>query len=187
MEKTLDEFLAETDGLAPETEETHTIPTGNEEEAARALRELGQLTKQAEANTALAKSQRQKITDWETQVNEPLQNRMLWLRGMLEQYARAEREESGGKKKSVQTPFGKVSTTIAQPKWAIGDPDAFIAWALVNAPQLVETKQSAKLGEAKKTLTVEGGEAFEPLTGDAVPGITITDPGEPYTYTITTA
>lgn len=181
---TLDQFLEETDGLSPDTETTGTIPERNDEEAARALRSLGALERQAAANTALAAAQRAKINEWETSVNEPLQARMIWLRGILEGYALHERT-ADDKRKTINTPFGVLKTTPKQPTWEI-DEEIFIQWAEANAPELVKVVKTPEKAKLKAAYQAAGETVKNPITGDDVAGVTVRQPEQPFNVSIKT-
>lgn len=181
---TLDKYLDDTDGLNPATETEAKIPERDDEEAARALRALGFLERQAAANTALAAAQRTKITEWETSVNTTLQTRMLWLRSILEGYALHERTVDD-KRKTISTPFGVLKTTPKQPIWEIDD-EIFIQWAETEAPELVKIVKTPEKAKLKAAYTRVGDTAKDPITGNEVAGVTITDPDTKFSVTIKT-
>lgn len=181
---TLDKYLDDTDGLAETTEAEGKIPERNDEEAARALRALGFLERQAAANTAIAAAQRTKITEWETSVNTPLQSRMLWLRSILEGYAIHERE-ADEKRKTISTPFGIIKTTPKQDVWEVDD-EIFIQWAEENAPELVKVVKTPEKAKLKAAYTAAGDVAKDPITGDDVVGVTIKAPDAKFSVTIKT-
>lgn len=181
---TLDQYLETTDALDPATEADARIPEHNDEEAARALRELGFLERQAAANTAVAAAQRTKITEWETSVNTPLQNRMIWLRGILEGYALHERGIDD-KRKTISTPFGVLKTTPKQPAWEVDD-EIFIQWAEANAPELVKVTKTPEKAKLKAAYTRAGEVAKDPISGDEVAGVTIIEPETKFSVSIKT-
>lgn len=179
---TLADYLAENDPLPDRIEETQTIPPHADPDAAKALRELGQLQRHIEANTATAKAERQKITDWETAVNQPLQDRATWLYSILAKYAVDERTLDE-KRKTINTPFGILKTLPAQKVWEIDEP-AFIKWAEENNPSLVKVVKTPEKAKLKQFYQAAGDHVIDPIKGDVVDGVSLKDPERPYTVTI---
>jgi hypothetical protein len=162
---TLDEYLNELDGPMPDQ---GTDITADDTIASRLLRELGSLEKQIAANTSTADYERAKITQWETVVNTPLQERALWLRGQLEQYALHERREHD--RKTINLPFGVLSTRPKEARWEISD--EFIEWARsTGSMEFLRTKYEPERGVIKEYFTPNSeGEATDSM-GVTIPGI----------------
>lgn len=164
---TLNEYLNELDGPLPE--EGAEITT-DDTVASRLLRELSVLEKGIAANAATAERERAKITGWETRVNEPLQNKALWIRGQLEQYALHERRTSD--RKTISLPFGTLTTRPKDPVWEIGQ--EFVDWARTSAPEFVRAKYEPIRDIIKKTLVPDSeGNALDVATGVPVPGVKV--------------
>jgi hypothetical protein len=180
-EPTLDEYLAENDGLDPDIEANKWIPNKQDEQAARALREMGRLRSRIDANKATAERERAKITTWETSVNEPLQERYAWLHSLLTKYAINERNLDPSRK-TIQTPYGKLATKPKQREWKI-DADKFTAWAKEHAPDLIKITTTPKLAEVKRAYRDADGKAVD-MFGQVAEGVTITDPETPYTVDV---
>jgi hypothetical protein len=180
-EPTLDDYLAEHDGLDPAIEANKRIPNKQDEQAARALREMGRLRARIDANKAAAERERAKITTWETTVNEPLQTRYAWLHSLLTAYAINERNLDPSRK-TIQTPYGHLATKPAQRKWKI-DPDKFTAWAKEHAPDLIKITTTPKLAEVKKAYRDADGKAVD-MFGQVAEGVTIEDPENPFTVDV---
>jgi Bacteriophage Mu Gam like protein len=180
---TLADYLIETDSLPASIEESQTIPTHADPDAARALRELGYLETRIEANKAAAKAERQKITDWETAVNSPLQTRAAWLYSLLGKYAVDERNLDETRK-TITTPFGVLKTRPAQDVWEIDEP-TFIKWAEKHNPSLVKVVKTPEKAKLKQFYTPKNGTVVDPIEGITVEGVKIVPPERPYTITIT--
>jgi hypothetical protein len=166
----LDEYLNQLDGPLPETGDD---ATPDDATASRMLRELGTMEKAIAANSAMAVAERAKITQWETTVNEPLQNRALYLRSVLEQYAIHERTVSD--RKTISLPFGTLSTRPATPVWDIYP--AFNDWAKTAAPDLLKVTYTPIKNDIKAKFVVDSdGHAVDTVTGVMVPGIEVTQP-----------
>ena len=179
---TLADYLAENDPLPDGIEESETIPPHADPDAARALRELGQLEKRIEANAATAKAERQKITDWEDAVNHPLQARAAWLYSLLAKYAVDERTLDD-KRKTITTPFGILKTLPAKEVWEIDEP-VFIKWAEKHNPSLVKVVKTPEKQKLKTYYTPTGDHAVDPIEGITVEGVKIVKPERPFTVTI---
>lgn len=180
--QSLTDYLHETDALPDSIEASGTIPQHADPDAARALRELGELENRIEANTAIAKVERQKITDWETTVNGPLQARAQWLYSLLAKYAVDERILDD-KRKTITTPFGTIATKPAQDVWEI-DETTFIAWAEKHNPSLVKVVKTPEKAKLKQFYQAVAGKVVDPIEGVTVEGVKILPPERPFTVTV---
>jgi Bacteriophage Mu Gam like protein. len=180
--QTLAEYLTETDSLPDSVEESQTIPSHSDPDAARALRELGQLEARIASNKALAAAERAKITEWETTVNDPLQTRAAWLYSLLGRYAIDERNLDP-KRKTILTPYGTLATKPAQDVWEI-DEEAFIKWAKEHNPSLVRTTEAPEKAKLKQYYQAKNGKVIDPITDEVVEGVKIVPPERPFTITI---
>lgn len=186
-ETTLEEFLDANDPIREESL-TEGIKGEDDEEAGRMLRTLRALEQRIQANAETAATERAKITEWETSVNQPLQAQAERIRSSLEGYALAERARDEKKRKTISTPFGVLKSLPAQDKWTIEDEAAIIAWAkATEQTHLVTTKESVTLTALKKDLLPQDGKAVDPESGNPVPGIKITAADRPFTVTIKTS
>ena len=156
----------------------------NDRKAAWAIRVLRGIRENIAANNSMAADEISRIEQWRDDVNKPLVDDSAYFVAVLTQYALQQRADAD--RKSIKLPHGVLKTREGSVEWAI-DPEAFIAWATVSAPDLLKVEVSAKLGEAKKALRIVGvdpvvgddGEIVSPattqiisLTGEIVPGIT---------------
>jgi hypothetical protein len=184
----LDEFLETHDPIRPESF-IEGIRDNDDEEAGRMLRTLRAVEQRITANADLAATEREKITAWETAVNEPLQAQAIRLRASLEGYALAERARDEKTRKTISTPFGVLKSLPAQDKWTLEDEDAAVAWAKSDEDRkhLLQITEKIKLVAIKKELLAQDGQAVDPETGDIVPGIKITAAPQPFTVTIKTS
>lgn len=164
----LEEYLEQLDGPNPEAGDEF---TADDAMASRLLRELGTLEKTMEANSQLAEAERAKISLWESTVNEPLSNRVAWLRGQLEQYGLHERAAS--ERKTISLPFGTIKTYPKAAQWNIGP--EFIEWAKSANPTLLRTKYEPEKDLIKATFETDSeNRAVDPDLGTVIPGITVT-------------
>lgn len=167
-QQTLDQYLHELDGPAPDVDLEFTL-TQDDEWANRMLRELAVAEKKINSNSAMASAERAKITGWEASVNEPLQNRALWFRSQLEQYALHAREEG---RPTVSLPFGTVSTTKKQDEWRVGP--EFVQWATENGfVDMLKVERKPILNVLKKALSVDSDGNAITADGELAEGVTV--------------
>lgn len=185
MTESLEDFLDTMDALDPEIEANQFIPNRQDEQAARALRQMGRLKARIDANKAAAERERAKITQWETTVNEPMQTRYAQLHSLLTKYAANERNLDPSRK-TIQTPYGTLASKPAQDKWEI-DKEAFVKWAKVHAPHLVKIEETPRLQDLKKAFEAKDGKAVDTMLGTVAEGVKITPPENPYTVSVTPA
>jgi hypothetical protein len=140
--------------------------------ASWAMQKLAALKAARDEVRAVAEAEINRWQDWAAVEDQKLGQNAAWFEAILTAYALRVREESNGRTKTVSTPHGKVSTREAPGEWAV-DAATVIEWAWANRPDLVVTKESLALSEAKKALTVADGHAIDPTTGEAVPGIEV--------------
>lgn len=115
----------------------------------------------------------ERIQAWAAAEIEKLQGRRDFFEGALKHYALTMRDQDP-KKKSVVTPFGTVATAAGREKWSVADETAALNALRGTRPELVVTKESLALGEAKKVLEVsDTGEVIDAVTGLVVPGIAV--------------
>ena len=149
--------------------------------AAWAVKMLRNLRVQIEMNNDLAVEERERVTTWQNTVNSPLTNNAGFFEFHLKNYALDQRRDFD--RKSIKLPHGTLSTREGSIAWAI-DEVAFIAWAKVNAPDLVKIVESPRLAEAQKVLTItEDGSAVSPA-GELVPGVATSQ--KPHTFKVET-
>lgn len=102
-----------------------------------------------------------------------------YFRGLLEEYGRAVRADDP-KAATVRLPSGSIESTARKPAPKIVDPDALVAWAQTNRPDVVETTTTYKVPAAvAKTLghVVEFAGGADPEV-DGVTRLFVTDDGE---------
>lgn len=146
--------------------------------AARKLRDLRR--RRLDIHTT-AQAEIDRIQAWAAREDEKLAPDIDWFRSLVEEFALTERRRSGGKVKSVSTPYGGVRTRVTSAPWTVTDKDALMAWLEKHRPDLVRRKPAPDpefaLGDAKKALTVQDGEVFDPQSGEPIPGLKVGEPG----------
>lgn len=162
----LDEFEIEEN---PVVKEAFVVDDLNK--ATWAMRQLRAIVVQIEANVAIAEAEKERIEKWQEAVNKPLLTDRLYFETILTNYLRKEREKDPSKK-TISTPYGKVSSRTTQPKWDVEE--QLIEWLLNNNDALVRVKYEVDKAELKKTYPTDGTKAVNPTTGEVIPFVTIT-------------
>lgn len=136
-----------------------------------AMRQLRGIVAQIEANVEIAKAEKERIEAWQESVNKPLLNDRLYFETLLTNYLREERKNDPDKK-TISTPYGKITSRTTQPKWDVAE--ELTDWLLNNNDTLVRVKYEVDKTELKKAYEIAGTQAVNSKTGEVVPFITIT-------------
>lgn len=151
------------------------------------LARLSALTKAIRKNDDFAAAQIERVKQWRSDVNSPLQNEADSIQQALSGYALAVREQDD--RATVKLPWGVLKTTAKQPAWVIED--SFEEWARTARPDLIKTTYSVDRRAAKAAFILDSdGHALDPKTGEVVPGLSVVAPGvdsPAYFITITPA
>lgn len=148
--------------------------------AAWAIKKLRGIREHIAMNESIAQEEIARINEWLKGVNKTLTDSAGFFEINLKNYALEQRRDAD--RKSIKLPHGTLQTTAGQTKWTI-DNEVFIAWAKINAPDLVKIEESPKLGEAKKVFNAANGVAVT-QEGEIVAGVTTED--QPPTATVKT-
>lgn len=157
------------------------LPIPDDAEAENLFRQLANTEARIKANDDMADFEIGKINQWRVMANEPLQNKAIWLRTKLEEYALLTRAST--ERATVSLPHGTLKTTKAQAEWKI-DSTAFVAWAKENRPELLRVKYEPDKGAVKVDLIPASDGTVVTADGEEVPGVTV-DRSERYNITIT--
>lgn len=180
----LDDLLA---GPEPEWDETPVPPDGTEH-ANRLLRRLARVRREQATVDALAAAEYARVDAWHAGEAHRLDRQQEWLEQALAQYHRAVLARDP-KAKTVSLPNGTLKARAQQPEWTFEDPDAFLAWAQANAPELV--RQPDPPGPAidkaatKQTMAANVVDGRLVVLGEIVPGVTVTDREAKYVAEVT--
>ena len=158
------------------------VPTGEEREAfrvdslgkavwaARKFRDV-QILRREIATVVAAEVERAQA--WGAARDESLSRDAAFFERLLGEYALKVRDQSGGRQKSVTTPYATIQTRPTGGGWEV-DSDAAVSWAKTNRPELVQVAEKFLLSDAKRALAAtDGGEVIDPTTGTFVPGIKV--------------
>lgn len=171
--------------IDPETGEAYTAEgpfiVDNDRKATWAMRKLLEHQQEVAGIISIAEAEIARIQQWADEQAAKHSTSIAYFEAQLTRYAATVREESGGKVKSISTPYGKVTSRAGTDKWVIDD-EAFLDWARETHPDWIRTvEQRAVDVPTLKTafVALPTGDGVSAVTpdGDIVPGISIV-PGE---------
>jgi phage host-nuclease inhibitor protein Gam len=168
--------LAEFD-TAPVQRETFTVD--NDAKADWALRKLGAIRAKIEENKAIAQAEAERIAAWLEHVNAAFADDIGYFEGQLRQYAETQRAEG---RKSVELPHGKIKSRAVNPKFAVEDKEAFLAWARANNPALIRITEAPAITEMNTALSKSDVGVAVDANGEVVPGVSVVDASVSYTF-----
>lgn len=187
LEQDLDEFGESPDfGADPE-------PPRDAEQANWRLRRLAKVRAEMAEVERVAQADIDRAEAWKAARLESLRADERWWAEGLEMWHRAVLSDDPSRK-TISLPCGTLVARKQQPVWEFDD-EAFLAWAVEHAPELVrvpEPKPQVNKVEAKKVLVPvdplgEGcGTHVVTAEGEVVPGVTMTTRGPSFTVTTDT-
>lgn len=152
----------------------------NDEQAVWAMRKLAAARTRLDEIAYIAEAEIQRIQAWaEHESREPLRD-VDYFEGILVEYGMQQRAEG---RKSVSTPYGTIKSRAGQAKWSV-DADTFIEWAKQHRPDLVRVKEEPALSTMKEALSINGDSAFDPDSGEVVPGVIVTGADTKFTVEV---
>ena len=182
MTEPLDPSLSFAQFLETHAETAETPVVRDEDWANAKLAKLASLQNQIRTNHEFATRQHDRIEDWESEVNGPLQREAEEIDLALQDYTLDLRITYG--KATVRLPNGLLKTASKQKVWTFSD--EFTEWAKDNRPDLVKTSYTVDKRAAKEAFLIDSdGHALDPQSGEMVPGLTQAEPEAPYSITVT--
>lgn len=155
-------------------------------QAAWAMRKLLGYKKKMLENENAANAEYQRIDEWLDRANSRYAKHIEYFEAILTQYARVQRQSEG--RKTIDTPYGMVKSRSTQSKFKVEDPEEFIQWASINAPQLVHIKASPNLTALKDFASAEETQTLGPVAmtedGEIIPGIAVEPANVNYTVEV---
>lgn len=130
-----------------------------------ALRELAKIA-------TLIAAERERLAAFEADLSAGPRNQVARSERLLENYARADNEDTGTT--TWRLPHGGFKLNATQGKVVIADEDAFITWANESALELIRVSPVPAIGALRALPHVDGQIYFQ---GEAIPGLTWEDPG----------
>src|ERR1019366_2881063 len=123
----------------------------DDKKAAWAIKRLRALRVTMEMNQSMADEEIAKVKEWVEDVNKNIAQDASYFIALLTRYALQQRRDLD--RKSIKLPHGALKTRAGSVKWDIND-EVFLAWAKVNAPDLIKVVETPKLAEAQKVFIV---------------------------------
>ena len=137
------------------------------------FRKLLYYKEQAKVNNDLAYRELQRIEAWRLKENEETNNSITYFNSLLETYYR-EQKAIDPKLKPISTPWGKISKRKVADKWEY-DELTTLAWCKQNQLDCyIKLNEELKKDDFKKQFK----NGIDKLTGEKIPGITITPQDE---------
>lgn len=144
-----------------------------------ALRKIAKIeSDRKEARTA-ARAEIERIQAWLADEEKKADQDRGFFEFHLEDYHRRQLAENK-KLKTIKLPHGELQLRAQHPEYQKNE-NVLLAWAMKNMPHLITFPQwirpDPKLDWAglKSALMVEKGQAFDPETGERIPGITVVE------------
>lgn len=110
----------------------------------------------------------EKLDAWYADVTRQPDDRQRFFTGRLEDYARRQREATGGA--TLTLPGGKVTSRRNPAKLLVSDPEAVLAWARQCAVEVI--KEVVRLDELRRAVTVRDGRPVS-RDGEVVAGLDV--------------
>lgn len=157
--------------LAPETEEKETFKIDNDNKAEWALTVIK--TEQADRDRLISVCEH-KIREYQEKIEQfkkQYESRTSYLISCLNQYFQTVPRKKTKTQETYQLPSGKLKLKYPAPEYK-QDKDKLLKWLKSNSmTDYIETKESPKWGELKKSVTVQGDKVVTE-DGEIVEGVT---------------
>jgi Bacteriophage Mu Gam like protein len=139
--------------------------------AAWAMRKLRDARiRQAEVR-AVADAEIERVQAWADTEHAKHERDAAWFESILTRWA-LDCRAADPRAKTVSTPYGTVTTRETAGAWTVDDA-VVLAWARASRPELVQVRESLRLADAKRMLTVDAGKVIDADSGEVVPGIEV--------------
>jgi hypothetical protein len=142
----------------------------DDENASWAMRKIAAAQQAIGRIDRVAEAEYQHVSEWRAREIATHESTIAFFESRLYAYASEQRERYD--RKTVSTPWGSIRSRTRPARLSVSDRDAFVEWARVHHPDLVEVQyrpNSAKFGEAFRVEN-EGG-AIMTHDGEPVPGV----------------
>jgi hypothetical protein len=136
-----------------------------------AVRKLAELRAARAERVALVAAETARLQEWLTEEGQKDAPVLAYFEAVLREWHQ-EQLEVNPKAKTISLPSGKLVARKNPASFRV-DPEQFLPWALEHRPEWVRTKVEPAVAAVKKAVDV----AYDPETGEAIPGLVI-EPGE---------
>ena len=162
-----DLFTELTDATTPR--EAFTVT--DTQSATWAMRKLAAIRRREADHIAVADAEIERLTEWAAKVQSKFQREADYFESLLRDYHQRVLFEDE-RAKTITLPHGKLTYRAQQPEYQRND-DELLAWARVNAPEMVESVERLAWGEIKKRTAVQGSQLVDAESGEVIPGVTV--------------
>ena len=175
----LDEYLSYAIEAPVEggTAEKPAFRIDTKEQAVWALRKIAGIERNRQEARTAAQAEIDRIKAWLADEEKRADQAREYLDFLLEDYHRRAIKENP-KQKTIKLPHGELQLRAQQPDFTRDD-KVLMDWARKNRPGFViDPPPPASVlnwGELKKVLQVVDGKPIDPLTGEVIPGLVVTE------------
>lgn len=144
-----------------------------------AMRKLASIRRKQSDNKTIFDREILRVSEWLEKVNTDLETDAQWFESNLRPYALSERHNG---RKSILLPHGTIKTVTGRAKFDIENESEFLAWAEVNAPDLVRVKKEVD----KKALSAlnQSEDKVISTQGEIVPAVKVSPAEISVSFTI---
>lgn len=147
----------------------------SKDQAEWCLRQISRLKAQQNETAELARAEIEKINAWKEKETAKITGSIAFLESLLKDYHRRVFEKDP-KAKTIKLPSGSLEARKMPPDIK-RDKNILLPWVEKNRPNFVVVEKNVDWAGLKKELRFDSGVAFDPLTGEVVPGVEVVDRG----------
>jgi len=154
-----------------EIEVKESFKIDDDSKATWAMRKLKVHVVQMAINNSIAEDEKKRIDEWLETVNNPIQTKSEFFTNHLVAYGKEQREQFD--RKTVSTPYGKISSRQSQEKFEFTDKDIFLKFCENQSLDLVRYKVEPDMEKIKTELVVTTDGKIITKDSEMIPGIAI--------------
>lgn len=147
----------------------------SKDQAEWCLRQISRLKAQQSETEQLAQAEIEKINAWKEKETAKITSSIAFFEGLLKDFHRRILKEDP-KAKTIKLPSGSLEARKVPPEIK-RDKNILLPWVEKNRPDFVVVEKNVDWAGLKKELQFDNGVAFDPLTGEIVPGVEVVDRG----------
>jgi len=164
--------------VTPEPPEEGRFVVQTLDQAEWCLRQIERLKKKQSEIEALAQAEIEKISVWRERETSKITGDISFFEELLKDFHRRTLEKDP-KAKTIRLPSGSLEARKMPPEYR-RDEEKLLPWVEQNRPDFLIVEKSVNWADLKKKLSFENGCAFDPITGEVVPGIEVIERGLKY-------
>jgi len=164
--------------IAPELDESSHFIVQSKDQAEWCLRQISRLKAKQSEIEELAQAEIEKINAWKKKETAKINDSISFFEELLKDFHRRTLEKDP-KAKTIRLPSGSLEARKMPPEYR-RDEEKLLPWVEQNRPDFLIVEKSVNWADLKKKLSFENGCAFDPITGEVVPGIEVIERGLKY-------